>query len=475
MKLKNLITLGILSISILSCVEKPEKEQLNVLMIAVDDMNNWVGAWGGQAKTPNIDQLASEGVQFRNAHCIVPACNPSRVGIMTGQRPETTGQYDNEGWFREMSGGSERITLAQYLRANGYESVAAGKIFHHQRGSGEKANKMSDPISWNYQWKGEHGTPGHELFLDENGHGLWQEHDPSKENKPVHEYLAEFGVWGAIPHTKEECGDWQLSEFCSDYLMEDHEKPFFLSMGIFRPHSPQIVPQEFFDMYPLESIDMHELPEDDMEDIPTIAKTNFSTSFVNLIKEKGELKNAVQGYLASMSFADACVGNVLNALKNSKYADNTVVVFWTDHGWQLAHKDRWEKFSLWNQGTNSPMIVRTPDKKRGEFVPPVSFLDIYPTVVDLLGLDIPSYLEGESLLPYIEDTQLERENPAVVTYPKGNHAVHYKHWNYIHYINGEEELYNHITDPNEYNNIASDPQYKALIEQLKRHIPETTN
>jgi arylsulfatase A-like enzyme len=455
--------------------EKPP----NIVMIAIDDMNDWIGAWGGQAITPNIDRLAAEGRAFINSYCIVPACNPSRANLLTGQRPETTGQYINDGNFRDLPGGVNRVTLPQYFRNLGYYAAAAGKIFHSPRGTGPEPNERSDDISWDYQWRGNMGTPGHNLYLNENGYAKWLDGAEQKyikgtyHNTGMH-YISRFGVWGPIPHSKEECGDWQIADFGAQFVQEDHDKPFFLALGIFRPHSPQLAPQEYFDMYPLNQIEMPYIPEDEMDDIPEIAKTNWSTPFVNLVKEKGEWENAVQGYLASMSFADDCVGHFLKALDQSKYKDNTIVIFWTDHGFQLAHKDRWEKFSLWRQGTRSPMIIRLPEGKMepGNTNTPVSFLDIYPTLVDLAGMPIPEYLEGNSLMPILKDPDASWNYPAVVTFEPGNHSVLFENWNYIRYKDGAEELYDHNTDPGEFTNLALDPAFRSLMNRLAAWIPE---
>ncbi|MCB1124151.1 MAG: sulfatase, partial [Verrucomicrobiae bacterium] len=423
------------------------KEPLNLLFIAIDDMNNWVNAWGGQAITPNIDRLAREGIQFRNAHCVSPACNPSRTALLTGQRPETTGQFDNPTNFRDKPGGLDRITLPQFLMARGYETVSAGKVFHKQRGLGQNPLPMSDPVSWSFQWKGPIGTTGIERYRDKDGHGAWLEGADSFEGLPIVSYIRDSDVWGPIDLPKEECGDWQMAEFCARYLKEDHEKPFFLACGIFRPHSPQLAPREYFDLYPPESIQMPDSPEPDMVDIPPSARTNFSTGYARLLRAKGMWRTAVRAYLACMSFADDCVGLVIDALEESQYRDNTVVVFWSDHGWQLGHKDRWEKFTLWHQSTNAPMIIRFPQMTNPVVCDtPVSYIDIYPTVLELLGYERPEYLEGHSLMPLLRDVDVAWPYPAVVSFNQ-SHSVEFKHWNYILYEDGSEELYDHRSDP----------------------------
>ena len=448
--------------------------KLNILYIAIDDMNNWVGAMGGAAKTPNIDKLASEGRLFSNAYCVVPACNPSRVAILTGVRPETNGQYTNPGNFRDLPGNATRITLPMYLQQNGYEAVAAGKVFHNGRGKGSEPDPQSDPQSWNYQFSNNVGTGGHSLFLDENNQAKWLEGAMHKDGMDIKkpEYLSKFGVWGITPEKKEETADWQNATFASNYLKEKHEKPFFLSVGLFRPHSPQIAPKEFFDMYPLENVVVPELPEDDMDDVPQIAKTNFSSDFVKLVKDKGQLKLATQAYLASVSFADACIGKILKGIEEGPNKENTIVVLWTDHGWQLAHKNRWEKFSLWKQATNSPLIIKYPNMKNKGVVinQAVSLLDLFPTVLDLSAIKKPDFLEGISLVPLLTDSTYKRKEPALVTYEKGNISAQKNEWNFIQYQDGSEELYNHLNDPKEFKNIINEKGNEKLKIELRSYV-----
>lgn len=465
---KLLFVFGFLGLLLNACTKEKEVVRPNIVMIAIDDMNNWVGAWGGQAHTPAIDKLASEGIQFEHAYCVVPACNPSRAALLTGQRPETTGQYYNDGNFRHRVGGADRITLPQYLSSLGYETVAAGKIFHHARGAAEEPRELSDTISWDYQWVGNPGTPGANLYQTPNKKAAW--HDGELDDLGY----AGTVLWGEIPQSKEECGDWKLADFCANYLQKEHDKPFMLACGIFRPHSPHLAPKEYFDKYPIDEIEMPAFPAPDMVDIPEIAQSNWSTPLFKKMVEKGEWKKAVQSYLACMSFADDCVNHVLSSLENSAYKDNTIVIFWTDHGWQLGHKYRWEKFALWKQATNSPMIIKLPGK---DFQPAtckrqVSYLDIYPTVVDLLGEEMPSYLDGNSLVPLINDPEMEWNIPAIITYPRGNHSVVLNDWNYIHYEDGSEELYYHIEDPTEFTNLAGKPEYRELMDSLKKFIPQ---
>lgn len=432
---------------------------------------------GGQAKTPNIDALAARGMLFTNAHCVFPACNPSRTAIMTGQRPETTGQYTNKGNFRDKPGGMERITLPQYLQSNGYETVAAGKVFHQPPGKGKELNVLSDPASWSTQFPNNAGTSGGKEYLDENGQAKWLEGALAKELKVKDGggYLSRSGVWGITDQTKEETADWQNAHFAREYLEQAHDRPFFLACGIFRPHAPLIAPKVYFDMYPIDQVKVHDMPEDDLDDIPEGYKTNFSSEFVNLVKEKNQIKNAIQAYLAAMSFADDCVGEILAGIENGPNKESTVVVLWTDHGWQLGHKDRWEKYSLWHQGTNTPLIISYPGMTASETQSKqaVSLLDLYPTVLDILELRKPAFIEGETLFPFLSGNNFKREQPAIITYPDSkSHGVRFENWNYILYDNGSEELYDHDIDPQEFTNLAMDPNYKSVILNLKQHLKD---
>lgn len=452
---------------LLTLLQSYGQKRPNVILITIDDLNRYIGVMDGLAYTPNIDALAKEGMLFTNAHATFPACNPSRASFLTGLRPETTGHFTNSGNFRDQPGNDKLVTLPQYFQSKGYEAVAAGKIFHKGRGGRPNEDPESDPQSWDMQWKGWTGTPGKEDFLNEDGYAKW--HDGERTD-----YLGKFGFWGPIKQQTHQTGDWKLTKFGAEYLNEDHEKPFFLAIGIFRPHSPQIAPKEFFDLYPLEEVPMPEIPDNDMDDIPGIRKKNFSTDFVRLVKEKEQLQLAMQGYLASISYADACLGQLMDALRASQYADNTIVMLVSDHGFQLGHKDRWEKYALWNLATQVPMIVTYPGmKNKGEATnASVSLLDMFPTLVDLAGFKTPKHLQGNSLKPLLEDPESDWSHPAIVTFPEGNYAVKKDNWNYILYQNGAEELYDLSKDPNEYNNLARNKEFSSVMERLKQYLDE---
>lgn len=297
----------------------------NILFIAVDDLNDWVGCLGGhpQAKTPHIDKLASKGVLFEQAHCAAPLCSPSRTSIMTGLRPSTTGIYGNLNWFRDMPEYKDWVTLPQYFRHHGYLAWGGGKLYHQAHG------KFSDAAAWDHVYSTRTGAvppPKHERYK----HGL----RPKFESNPI---LARLIDWGPTDAPVEANPDWKTADGAAQFLQRDHDKPFFLGCGIYLPHLPWYAPKKFFDMHPLEDIELPPYKADDFDDIPAIGR-RMGERHINHIRESGKWKEAVQGCLAADSFADACVGHVLDALEESRYRDNTIVVLWGDHGYDVGEK-----------------------------------------------------------------------------------------------------------------------------------------
>lgn len=441
-------------------------------MIAIDDMNDWIGALAGPAQTPNIDRLAASGVLFNNAYCVVPACNPSRVALMTGLRPETTGQYENTGNFRERRDGANTalLTLPQRLQQLGYTTAAAGKIFHHPRGTGAQPQPLSDPVSWNEQFRGGVGTGGAQAYLDEQGWAKWL-HGDRRDIR--NDYALHSSLWGPTPETKAQTADWKTAGYVADYVTRPHDRPYFVACGLFRPHAPLLAPQEYFDRYPLDQVQLPNCPPDDMADVPAIAQVNWSTPLVHAMREAGEWRRAVQAYLACMSYADDCVGRVLEAIDASPDRANTIVILWTDHGWQLGHKNRWEKFTLWRQSTRSPFIIRAPGTHPATCARAVSLLDLTPTVLELVGAPPAPELQGQTLAPWLRNPDLPRERPAVITYLPGNHSIVHEQWNYIHYHDGSAELYDHTTDPAEFTNLIDRPAAAAIVARLRPYLPST--
>jgi len=449
-----------------SALPSPDKhKRYNVLFIAVDDLNDWVGCLGGhpQARTPNIDRLAKEGVLFEQAYCAAPLCNPSRTAIMTGLNPSTTGIYCNEGWFRDHPKFKDWVTLPQYFRKHGYVAWTGGKIYHQPDG------KWSDPVAWNQQYSKKMGTPvppAERRFQ----HGM--------SGKFSNDYYNGWLDWAPIDQPDEETDDWKTANRAADFLQEQHEHPFFLACGFFRPHLPWYIPDKYFDMHPIEGIHLPPHEQNDLDDVPPMGRAMAGEVF-GIIKKHGQWKNSAQGYLAACSFADACVGHVLNALQESKDRDNTIVVLWGDHGYHLGEKDHFAKSALWEEASRTPLIICAPgvSKRQSRCKRPVSLVDLYPTLIALCGLPERDDLDGRSLAPLVQGPEAEWPYPAIITHSPmwhgpANHAIRSEQYHYIHYSDGGEELYDNAADPHGWKNLANDPKYAEAKEKLKKWLPK---
>lgn len=446
----------------------------NVLFICVDDWNDWVGCLGNrQAKTPNVDRLAKRGVLFTNAHCAAPVCNPSRVATLTGKRPDATGVYHNGQIMRKLA--PNIVTLPQYFRAQGYHAAGCGKVFH------DVPPHCHDPESWDdYFWWNEHGPRGGK----HQGH--WRSPysilpDPQPVGRPtqlITPLTKRNFDWGPVDQPVEDWPDHQVTKWAADFLQQDHEKPFFLAVGIFRPHVPWFNPQEYFNRFPLDAIELPIVKADDVNDLGPVGRKLAldRTSKHEKVMEFEEWKSAVQAYLASIAFADDNVGRVLDALDSSAYRDNTVIVFWSDHGYHLGEKGHWHKMTLWERSTRVPLIFAGRGVSHAGATCPeaVNLLDLYPTLLKMCQLPARSDLDGLSLVPLLENPSADRTEPSVTTHLPGNHVVRDERWRYVRYSTGEEELYDHQTDPHEWDNLIDKPQYTNRVQQLRLHLPQTS-
>ena len=420
----------------------------NVLFIAIDDLNDWIGCLRGhpQAKTPNLDRLAARGVLFRNAYCAAPACNPSRVALLNGIRPSTSGVYINSQPWRPVL--AESVTLSQHFMKHGYHVRGGGKIFH---------GRYEDRASW------------HEWFNSGRAPEL-----PAKERKNPHSRAGGI-VWGNLHETPdEEMVDYRMATWTAAYLGKKHDRPFFLACGFKKPHMPWQVPGKYYDMYPVDEVKLPEVPDDDLEDVPAAGKRMAKPDGDHArVVGRDNWRYAVQGYLATITFVDGQVGRILDALDTGPNKDDTIVILWSDHGWHLGEKKHWRKFALWEEATKAPMMMVVPGLTKPGTVckTPVDFMNIYPTLADLCGLPVGDHLEGVSLRPLLKDVNAPWDRPAITTHGRGNHAVRTSRWRYIRYADGSEELYDHGRDPMEWRNLAASAEFAAVKTRLAAHLP----
>jgi arylsulfatase A-like enzyme len=416
----------------------------NVLFIAIDDLNHWVGYLGRnpQTITPNIDKLARRGVRLTRSYCAAPVCNPSRAALMSGLRPSTSGVYENNNDWRTAIP-IER-TLPTTFRKAGYYVAGAGKIYH---GSYPRLEEWDDYL------QGERGDP-----------------------QPT----GDTGVGGIkfapLDCNDEDTRDYRIVQYGIDQLDRKHDRPFLLTIGLHKPHMPWNVPRKYFDQHPLDKIQLPPYREDDLKDVPPAGKAMARPEGDHrAMLESGRWKEAVQAYLATITYCDTMVGRLIDALDRSAYRDNTIVVFWSDHGWHLGEKHHWRKFALWEEATRSPLIWIVPGLTKADSVcdRTVDFMSIYPTLTDLCGIPTPSHVEGKSLRPLLENPQASWDTPALTTYRYKNHTVRTEDWRYIRYANGDEELYNEQADPHEWTNLAADPAHAAKKEELARFLPKS--
>ncbi len=452
------------------CGQSPAKP-FNVLMIAVDDLNDWVGAFGGnpQAKTPNMDRLAERSMVFRNASCAGPVCGPSRSALLSGFRPSTTGAYGNDTNMLDSKLVETHATLPEYFSKNGYRTISCGKIFHkHDTAHGFDAGH------WAYDvWHDELNRGG------EKAETVYSRNKAIMAGKPIENPKHRVGggsefSWGVTERGKEFTQDFRTAKWFEQQLKEPHDKPFFMLAGLSKPHLSWFVPQEYYDRHPLDGIKVPEFRLDDLDDIVgNKRKRPFEPEPDFLwVQEYGLHQRAVQAYLAACSYADDCIGVMLDALKQSAHADNTIVILWGDHGWHLGEKLRFRKATLWKESTQMPLIVHVPGMaQRKDCYRNVNLLDLYPTLIDVCGLPAKP-LDGKSFKPLLENPTLPW-GPTVTTAGKGNHSVMSEKWHYITYGGEGEELYDIQKDPMEWTNLAADasPELAAIKAQLRTFLP----
>ncbi len=446
----------------------------NILFIAVDDLNDWAGFLGGfpglKIHTPNIDRLAASSMIFTNAHTPAPACAPARTAILTGVHHTRSGAEhvywgDGPKW-REIELLKNVVTLEQFFKKQGYKTLGAGKIYHSQAPPWAPTSQI-EPANWDFYYPSAYSSHPFQIRAPQDviyPPGVNNEGRPGGDNS--------WWTWGPIPVADEKMADYHVVDWAKYQLTLKHDKPFFLATGVWKPHDPWEVPQKYFDMYPLEDIVLPEYKKDDLED----AFDHGRRWIHKWVVDNKQWEKVVQSYAASITFADAMVGRLLETFEKSEYAKNTIVILWSDHGMHMGEKENIEKFTLWERSTRVPLIISVPGLTQpgDKCDQPVSLMDLYPTLVDLSGFDKPSHLDGHSLLPQLKNPDSET-SPVVTSYqfswtkePIIGHAVRSKRYRYIYYpeIN-LEELYDHDEDPNEWNNTAYKKENKEIIEELR--------
>jgi choline-sulfatase len=431
---------------------KVSEPRPNVLFLVIDDLNDWVGCLGGhpQTKTPNIDRLAARGVLFTNAHCQAPICNPSRVSMMTGRLPSTTGVYLLQpSRFRVSKALAKVKTLPEYFSAHGYHAMGGGKLYH-----GSTSRETFDE----YGPRGSFGPlpKKNAKFNFKTGHRLWD--------------------WGEFPATDAETPDARVADWAIKQLKRKHDKPFFLAVGFFRPHVPMYAPPKWWKQLPAEKdIELPPSMKGDRDDVPDYGKRltqGFPAPRHEWFVKNKQWRRAVRGYLACVSFVDNQVGRVMAELDRSGYASNTIIVLCSDHGFHLGEKERWAKRSLWTRSTRVPLIVVPPGRNKAtKCEKPVGLIDLYPTFVELCGLPANKGLEGRSLVPLLRDRDAAWDRPIITTFYKDNHSLRSERWRYTRYADGSEELYDLRSDPHEWYNVASKPKLADVVRKLRRHLP----
>lgn len=438
--------------------EPAKAAKLNVLFIAIDDQNDWVGALGGHplVKTPNIDRLAARGTTFLNAHCQAPLCNPSRTSLMLGLRSTTTGIYGLAPWFRSLDAFKDRVTLPQHFHEHGYRTLTAGKIYHGAAGGPRQRAREFDVWGPN---------PGLGVKPTEKLVGT-----TPMGNNPLMD-------WGVFPHKDEDKGDYQVASWAVEQIKSANpDQPFFLSAGFFLPHVPCYATKKWFDLYPDDDTVLPVVKPDDRDDTPRFSWNlhwHLPEPRLRWVQEHKQWRNLVRSYLACTSFVDAQIGRILVALDESGLTDNTVIVLWSDHGWHLGEKGITGKNTLWDRSTRVPLIFAGPGVAKGSRVTqPAELLDLYPTLIELCGLKTRTDLEGLSLVPQLSNAQAKRERPAITSHNQGNHGVRSERWRYIRYADNSEELYDHVSDPHEWTNLAGQPEHGEVIAEHRRWLPK---
>jgi arylsulfatase A-like enzyme len=440
----------------------------NVLFIAIDDLNDWVGCLGGHpnAQTPAIDELAKRGTLFTNAHCQAPICGPSRASLLSGRFPHSTGVYQQPTKNR-LAADTVNFAgqlLPEYFAKHGYQTLGAGKITHGY------PMKQAFQIAGS-QFGGSGPKPGDKTVRFNYSPDLTIPFTGTQTD------------WAAFPDVDQKMPDHKAADWATQQLESiKGDKPFFLAVGFVRPHVPFYAPQKWFDLFPLDTITLPEIPDDDLKDVPEMGRQLHELPRYPQLKwlrenDNEQLRKCVQAYLACTAFVDHQVGRVLQSLEKSRHASNTIVVLFSDHGYHLGEKHRVSKHSLWEESTRVPLIVSRPGNESSATCDlPVGLIDLYPTLLELCGLPAREQNEGVSLVPLLNDPKSDLlngvRNGILTTYGRSNHSIRTRQFRYISYEDGSEELYDHMSDPHEWTNLANKKAHRTTLIKLRAELPD---
>lgn len=423
----------------------PGDRPMNVLILIVDDLNASPSCMSNDVKaaTPNMDAIASRGVLFSDAHCNATICHPSRVSFLTGTLPSSSGIYHNASYMRDSELLANAVTIPEHFRANGYYVGGGGKTFHRRQA--EAWDSYGPTLKYNGQIKNDL---------------------PPKTNRP------NKLDWRGMPNPDEEFFDHKIASWTVNELQtRTDETPFCLVAGFYRPHLPWLAPARYFDATPNNRIPL--VLENDTDDTPFAASKIVNFGDHAAITESNQWEDAVQAYMACVAWTDSQIGRVMDALDNSLASRNTIVVLMSDHGFHLGSKQHWRKLSLWEESTHIPFMViapgvTTPGSRSKEIV---TLVDLYPTLCALTDTQAPSILDGRSLTPYMENVRRTDDSHALSIRRRRHNSIRTKDWRYITYPNRTEELYDRRVDPYEWQNLAEDPAYEDILNELRAKVP----
>ena len=444
---------------------QPPRRQPNVLLIMADDLNTDMAAFGHRlVKTPNLDRLARRSVRFDRAYTQFPLCSPSRVSMLTGLRPDATGVEDLQTDFRKLH--PDVVTLPQMFQRRGYASARVGKIYHYGNPGQIGTSGLDDPMSWD---------------LVVNPRGIDKDEETKLTNYTPARGLGSSLSFYASPAPDEEHTDGKVATETIALLEKNKDRPFFIGAGFYRPHCPYIAPQKYFDLYPLDRI---AAPPQFAEAAVQVPEAAWFTTPPNFGIDATKQREVIRAYYASISFLDAQVGRVLDALDRLGLADNTIVIFMSDHGYFLGERGQWMKQSLFERSARTPMMMAGPGvTARGRASKRVvELLDLYPTLAELAGISPPPGLHGRSLAPLLRDPGAQWNHPALTQVLRGpatarfkGYSVRTERWRYTEWDDGKRgsELYDEDSDPNELRNLAEDPKHARVVAEMRALLKAT--